>query len=72
MNEVRSWRISEALTSFRRLGEIIDELTEDEVHQALQLEASTRRRKSIMTRLEARAKKLFNPYRDQLSNSQEK
>lgn len=60
--EVRAWHVSEALTSFRRLVGIIDELTEDEVKQALQLEASTRRRKSIMNRLEAKAKKMFNPY----------
>lgn len=63
-NEVRAWHVNEALTSFRRLGQIIDELTEDEVRQALSLEASTRRRKSIMTRLEAKAKKLFNPYQE--------
>ncbi len=62
--EVRAWHVNEALTSFRRLGQIIDELTEDEVRQALALEASTRRRKSIMTRLEAKAKKLFNPYQE--------
>lgn len=63
-SEVRAWYVNEALTSFRRLGEIIDELTEDEVRQALQLEASTRRRKSIIARLEAKAKKLFNPYQE--------
>ena len=63
-SEVRAWHVNEALTSFRRLVEIIDELTEDEVRQALQLEASTRRRKSMMARLEAKAKKQFNPYKE--------
>jgi hypothetical protein len=64
-DEVRAWHINEALTSFRRLDRIIDELTENEVRQALALEASTRRRKSIMDRLQRKAKKLFNPLKEE-------
>ena len=48
--------MSEALTSFRRLNQIIKELTEEEVREALSLESEGRRRKSIITTLEARLK----------------
>lgn len=63
--EVRGWYINEALTSFRRLGEVIDELTEEEVRQALRLEDAGLRRKSVVNRLRAKAKKLFNPSQEQ-------
>jgi len=42
----------------RRLGEIIDELTHEEVIAALDLESGTRRRKSIINRLISRATRL--------------
>lgn len=58
MAEVRVWHLSEALTSFRRLNQIIKELTEEEVRKALSLESEGRRRKSIITTLEARLKHL--------------
>ena len=54
MSEVRAWHISEALTSYRRLKDIVNELTEDEVKHALSLETSAHRRKSIVTRLNQR------------------
>lgn len=54
MSEVRAWHISEALTSYRRLNDIVNELTEEEVRQALALEASAQRRKSITHRLNQR------------------
>lgn len=50
--------MSEALTSFRRLNQIIKELTEEEVREALSLESEGRRRKSIIVTLEARLKHL--------------
>lgn len=58
MTEVRQWYVSEALSSMRRLAEIIDELTEDEVLAALELEAGSQRRSSIVDRLISRATRL--------------
>lgn len=58
MTEVRQWYVSEALSSMRRLAEIIDELTEEEVLAALELEAGSQRRSSIVDRLISRATRL--------------
>ena len=52
---VRKWHIDEALTSFARLNDIVDELTEEEIFAALDLESASRRRKSIIFRLISRA-----------------
>lgn len=54
----RQWYISEATHSFRRLGQVIDDLTAEEVVAALKLEMGTRRRSTLLRRLEAQAAKL--------------
>lgn len=55
---IRQWYVSEALHSMRRLEEIIDEVSHDEVIAALALESGSRRRKSIINRLISRAVRL--------------
>lgn len=55
---VRKWHINEALHSFTRLHELLNELTETEVLAALELEAATRRRRSFIDRLISRAVRL--------------
>jgi hypothetical protein len=55
---VRKWHLGQALESFARLNEIITELTEDEVLAALELEAASRRRRSMIDRLISRAVRL--------------
>lgn len=55
---VNKWRIDEALTSFTRLNDIIDELTEEEVFACLDLESASRRRKSLINRLISRATRI--------------
>lgn len=54
----RQWTISEALESARSLAEHIDELTEEEVIAALELESGSSRRLSILDRLISRAVRL--------------
>lgn len=56
--EVRKWYVGQALESFARLCEIIDDLTYEEVIACLDLEASTRRRRSVLNRLISRAVRL--------------
>jgi len=58
MEQVRQWHVSEALSSMRRLHELIDELTEEEVLAALELESGSQRRASIIDRLISRAVRL--------------
>lgn len=58
MSEVRQWYIGEALSSMRRLREVIDVLTPEEVTAALELEAGSQRRQSIIDRLISRAVRL--------------
>lgn len=58
MAEVRQWYVTEALSSMRRLHDLIDELTADEVIAALELEAGSQRRSSIIDRLISRAVRL--------------
>lgn len=48
---VREWHLQLALKSYRELVKIIDELTEEEVLAALELEKSSLRRKSLIDRL---------------------
>lgn len=50
-----AWRVKRALESFRVLGDVIDQLTEEEVYHCLQLEAETQRRKTIIDRLISKA-----------------
>lgn len=51
----RKWHMSQALHSFGSLTNVINELTEEEVLAALEIEAAARRRQSIIDRLIARA-----------------
>lgn len=51
----RKWHINEALFSVRRLAKVQHELTMEEVIACLELEAATRRRRSITGRLINRA-----------------
>ena len=51
-------RIAEALTSVRRLEAVMQDLTASEIEEALRLEESTERRRSIITRLQRRARVL--------------
>lgn len=55
---VSKFRITEALTSFGRLNAVLAELTEEEVLAALELEAATQRRQSVIDRLISRAVRL--------------
>jgi hypothetical protein len=52
---VRNWHTQKALHSFRSLAEIIDELTEEEVLHALEVEAGSRRRAVMLDKLILRA-----------------
>ena len=55
---VRKWYIDQALESFQRLNEVIGELTAEEVTACLDLEAASRRRRSVTDRLISRAVRL--------------
>ncbi len=55
---VREWHLTEALKSARSLREYIDELTEEEVIAALELESGSNRRQSIIDRLISKAARL--------------
>lgn len=48
---MNTWRIGEALTSVRRLAEIIDQMTLEEVERALMLEENSSRRKVVIDKL---------------------
>ena len=48
---MNTWRVGEALTSVRRLAEIIDQMTLEEVERALMLEENSSRRKVIIDKL---------------------
>ncbi len=48
---MNTWRVGEALTSVRRLVEIIDQMTLEEVERALMLEENSSRRKVIIDKL---------------------
>jgi len=48
---VNTWRVGEALTSVRRLAEIIDQMTLEEVERALMLEENSSRRKVVIDKL---------------------
>ena len=55
---VRRYYIDLALKSYASLVAVLDELTEEEVLACLHLEASSRRRQSILDRLTSRAVRL--------------
>lgn len=55
---VSKFRVSQALKSFGSLARMVNELTEEEVLAALELEAASQRRPSILTRLISRAVRL--------------
>lgn len=55
---VRKWYLNQALESFKRLNEVLHELTAEEVEAALDLESGSRRRRSITDRLISRAVRL--------------
>lgn len=52
---VRKWHLDQALDSYASLENVLHELTEEEVLAALDLEAGTRRRRSLIDRLISRA-----------------
>ena len=56
--KIREWYVSQALSSFVRLNEILPELTAAEVTACLELESATGRRRSILDRLISRASRL--------------
>jgi len=55
---VRQYHVTKVLGSFQDLREWLPRLTEEEVVAALELEAATRRRRSVITRLIQRAVRL--------------
>jgi len=55
MSKVRKHLVGQALSSFSALHDVINDLTEDEVLAALDLEAATNRRRSLIDRLISRA-----------------
>lgn len=55
---VRKACIDQALASYPSLKTIVNELTEEEVMAALDIESATRRRQSIVLRLIARANRI--------------
>ena len=55
---VRKWHLDKALFSYRGLIEVLNELTAEEVHACLDLEAGTQRRRSVLDRLISRAVRL--------------
>ena len=58
MSLIRQWHVQEALVSYASLHTMLPELTEEEVLRALEVEHRTRRRRSIIDRLIARAVRL--------------
>lgn len=55
---VRKWHLDQALESFPSLMKVINELTEEEVIAALDLEVASCRRRSLIDRLISRAIRL--------------
>ena len=50
-----AWRVKRALESFRSLLDVVEQLTEEEVHHCLQLETESQRRQTVIDRLIAKA-----------------
>ena len=55
---VRKWHFAQALHSFAALKKVVNELTEEEVLAALNLESLALRRRSLIDRLISRAVRL--------------
>lgn len=55
---VRKWYLDQALSSFVRLNEVLNDLTEAEVLACLDLEGASQRRRSVIDRLISRAVRL--------------
>lgn len=55
---VREYKVQLALTSIRELRQVIDELTEEELHACLKFECESRRRKSVYDALIAKLAEL--------------
>jgi len=55
---VSKYRVALALSSFKQLNVVLPQLNEAEVMAALELESSTRRRRSVIDRLISRAVRL--------------
>ena len=55
---MNAWRVSEALVSFRRLREILPQMTEKEIIRAIALEEETHRRQSVLKLLYRQARRL--------------
>lgn len=55
---VRRWHLDQALASYPSLKRVLNELTQEEVLAALDLESKTMRRRSLMDRLISRAVRL--------------
>ena len=56
--EVRKWHLAQATTSYSTLRTVVNQLTLEEIHAALELESQTQRRVSIINRLIARAARM--------------
>lgn len=56
--KLRKWYMNQALASYASLNQVVNELTEEEVLACLNLEAASRRRRSIINRLIQRAVRL--------------
>ena len=54
----RRWYTSQALDSYRALDGVINDMTLEEITACLDLEAATKRRRSVIDRLITRAVKL--------------
>jgi hypothetical protein len=57
-SKVRKWYVDQALSSFKRLNEVLLDLRVEEVMACLDLEAATQRRRSVIDRLISRAIRL--------------
>lgn len=55
---VRQWHFAQALDSYTSLKKVVNELTEEEVLAALDLESRALRRRSLIDRLISRAVRL--------------
>lgn len=55
---MNNWRVTEALISLRRLREILQQMTEEEIVRAIALEEETHRRQSVLKLLYRQARRL--------------
>ena len=52
----REWHISQALKSVRRLGELLPDLSVEELTEMLEIERGSLRRRTVLSRITARIK----------------